>query len=132
MSYASIGVRSFINCCGTRTIHSGSLMLPCVRDAMMEASRVFVNMDELMEGVGRRLAALTGAESAIVTSGGAAALCVAAAAAVTGGDPERIQRLPQLRGRKDRVVMLTSGRFTYDHAIRAVGRRSWRSKQWSS
>jgi D-glucosaminate-6-phosphate ammonia-lyase len=121
LSYADVGVRSFINCCGTRTIHSGSLMLPCVRDAMMAASRSFVNMDELMEGVGTRLAALTGAESAIVTSGGAAALCVAAAAAVTGGDPERIQRLPQLRGVKDRVVMLRSGRFTYDQAIRAVG-----------
>jgi D-glucosaminate-6-phosphate ammonia-lyase len=121
LSYADIGVRSFINCCGTRTINSDSLMLPCVRDAMMEASRAFVNMDELMEGVGSRLAALTGAESAIVTSGGAAALCVAAAAAVTGGDPERIQRLPQLQGRTDRVVMLTSGRFTYDQTIRAVG-----------
>jgi D-glucosaminate-6-phosphate ammonia-lyase len=121
LGYSDIGVRPFINCCGTRTIHSGTLMLPCVREAMMEASQAFVNMDELMEGVGTRLAEWTGSEHAIVTSGGAASLCVAAAVVVTGGDLELIQRLPQLGGQKDRVVMLKSGRFTYDQAIRAVG-----------
>lgn len=121
MNYSDIGVRPFINCCGTRTIHSGTLMLPCVRAAMMDAANVFVNMDELMAGVGRRIAELTGAEHAILTSGGAASLCVATAAAVTLGDPERIQRLPLLDGVRDRVVMLKSGRFTYDQAIRAVG-----------
>lgn len=26
--YARLGVRPFINCCGTRTVHGGSLMLP--------------------------------------------------------------------------------------------------------
>jgi len=88
---------------------------------MMEASQSFVNMDELMEGVGKRLAELTGSGHAIVTTGGAASLCVAAAAAVTAGDPELIQRLPNLSGGRDRVVMLKSGRFTYDQAIRAVG-----------
>ena len=119
--YRRIGVRSFINCCGTRTIHSGTLMWPCVREAMVEASKRFVNMDELMEGVGARLAELTGAEAAIVTSGGAGALCVAAATAVTGGDPEKILRLPQIEGLKDHVVMLKTGRFTYDQAIRSVG-----------
>ena len=119
--YRRIGVRPFINCCGTRTIHSGTLMWPCVREAMVEASKRFVNMDELMDGAGARLAELTGAEAAIVTSGGAGALCVAAATAVTGGDPEKILRLPQLDGLKDRVVMLETGRFTYDQAIRAVG-----------
>lgn len=119
--YRRIGVRPFINCCGTRTIHSGTLMWPCVREAMVEASKNFVNMDELMDGAGARLAKLTGAEAAIVTSGGAGALCVAAATAVTGGDPEKILRLPQLDGLKDRVVMLETGRFTYDQAIRAVG-----------
>lgn len=119
--YGQIGVKSFINCCGTRTIHSGTLMWPCVRDAMVEASKHFVNMDELMDGVGARLAELTGAEAAIVTSGGAGALCVAAATAVSGGDPEKILRLPKLDGLKDRVVMLKTGRFTYDQAIRSVG-----------
>src|SRR5438477_530631 len=53
--YLMLGVRPFINCCSVRTMHGGSLMLPQVRDAMAEASRHFVNLDELMEAAGRRL-----------------------------------------------------------------------------
>lgn len=119
--YKKIGVRTFINCCGTRTIHSGTLMWPEVKTAMMAASNYFVNMDELMQGVGQRLAKLTGAEWGMVSSGAAAALCHATAACVTGGDPEKMLRLPNTEGLKNRVVMMEDGRFTYDQAIRTVG-----------
>lgn len=119
--YDRIGVRTFINCCGTRTIHGGTLMLPDVKRAMEAAANHFVNIDELMEGVGRRIATLTGAEWGIVTSGAAAALCHATAACVAGADPEKILRLPNTTGLKDRVVMLKDGRFTYDHAVRMTG-----------
>lgn len=121
--YLRIGVRPFINCCGVRTIHSGSLMLPEVKAAMEAASRHFVNLDELMTGVSRRLAELTGAEWAIVTSGASAALCLATAACVAGADPEKMLRLPDTSGLPDRVVMLKNRRFTYDHAIRMAGVR---------
>ncbi len=119
--YTKIGVHGFINCCGTRTIHGGTLMLPQARDAMMAASRVFVNMDELMAGVGERLAALTGAAWGMVGSGAAACLCHATAACVTGGDPELMFRLPDTTAMKGEVVMPRESRFTYDHAIRSVG-----------
>src|SRR6516164_4198716 len=58
--YRSIGVRPVINARGTFTIITGSTTLPEVKSAMEEASRSFVNMDELMEGVGKRLAELSG------------------------------------------------------------------------
>ena len=119
--YQKIGVKTFINCCGTRTIHSGTLMLPKVKEAMLAASEHFVNMDDLMQGVGQRLAELTGAEWGLVSSGAAAALCHATAACVTGGDPEKMLRLPNTDGLKNRVVMMDDGRFTYDQAIRTVG-----------
>ena len=119
--YSLIGVRSFINCCGTRTIHGGTLMLPQVCAAMMAASHFFVNMDELMAGVGKRLSDLTGAEWGLVAPGAAACLCHATAACVTGGDPELMFRLPDTSGMKREVVMPRESRFTYDHAIRSVG-----------
>jgi L-seryl-tRNA(Ser) seleniumtransferase len=119
--YTRIGVRSFINCCGTRTIHGGTLMLPEVKQVMVAASNYFVNIDELMEGVGERLAELTGAEWGIVTSGAAAALYCATAVCVAGSDPEKMLRFPNTAGLKDRVIMLKGGRFAYDHAIRMVG-----------
>src|SRR5438105_514483 len=49
--YESIGVRPFINARGTFTILTGSQTLPEVKQAMTEASRHFVHMDELMDAV---------------------------------------------------------------------------------
>src|SRR5438132_1091942 len=54
--YRSIGVRPVINARGTFTIISGSQTLPEVKHAMDEASRSYVQMDELMDGVSKRLA----------------------------------------------------------------------------
>ena len=119
--YTPLGVRPFINCCSTRTIHSGSIMIPAAQQAMQEAAARFVNINELMEGVGRRLAELTGAPWGIVTCGGSAGLCHATAAAIAGADPELMLRLPDTRGMRNRVIMTRAGRFTYDHAIRMVG-----------
>src|SRR5580700_5897864 len=50
--YEEIGVRPLINAKGTYTIISGSLSLPEVKQAMEEAGRHYVNMDELMTAVG--------------------------------------------------------------------------------
>src|SRR5919112_448507 len=58
--FRSIGVRPIINAKGTFTIVTGSQSLPEVKQAMLEASKHYVHMDELMNGVSQRLAALTG------------------------------------------------------------------------
>ncbi len=119
--YGSIGVKPVINCKGTFTILSGSLVLPEVRLAMLEASKHFVHIDELMDAAGARIAEITGAESAIVTTGCAAALAHATAGALAGGDPEKIQRLPDLDGLRSEVIAPDYSRNVYDHAIRMVG-----------
>ena len=121
--YEVLGVQSFINCCGTRTVHGGSLILPQVRAAMAAAGSQFVNMNELMDRARLRIAELTGAADGIVTAGSAAAIAIAAAAAIAGNDPVRMLRLPQTEGFANRVVMLKSHRFPYDQAIRMVGAR---------
>ena len=119
--YLALGVRPFINCCSVRTIHGGSLMLPSVRAAVAAASQRFVNLDELMEAAGARIAELTGAEWGIVTCGSAAALALATAACVAGNDPAAMLRLPFTEGMPNRVVMMRGQRFAYDMAIRMVG-----------
>src|ERR1700680_4177839 len=80
--YQRIGVQPIINCKGTFTIISGSQSLPEVKKAEDEASRHYVHMDELMDGVGRRLAELTKAEWGIVTSGRADAMGHATSACI--------------------------------------------------
>ena len=119
--YQSIGVRPILNAKGTFTIITGSLTLPEVKHAMDEAGRHFVQMDELMEGVSKRLADLTGAEWGIITAGCCAALTHCTAAAIAGNNPERMQRLPDLTGLKSEVIIPAYSRNVYDHAIRMVG-----------
>lgn len=122
--YQSIGVRPLINCRGTLTIVGGSLILPEVRAAMDAAARNFVQIDEMMEGIGKRLAELTGAEWGMVSSGCAAALAHATAACVAGGNPDLHVRIPNLAGfAKDEVIIPNHSRNVYDAAIRSVGVR---------
>src|SRR6476620_5339282 len=121
--FQSIGVRPLINCKGTFTIVSGSQSLPEVKQAMLEASKHYVHLDELMEGVGKRLAELTGAEWGMVSNGCAAALAHATAACIAGADPEKLQRLPNLTGLKNEVIVPRYSRNVYDHAIRMLGVR---------
>jgi D-glucosaminate-6-phosphate ammonia-lyase len=121
--YRSIGVQPVINARGTFTIITGSMTLPEVKRAMDQASRNFVNMDELMDGVGKRLAELSGAEWGIVTAGCCAAVTHCTAASIAGGNPERMQRLPDLSGGvlKSEVVVPAYSHNVYDHAVRMLG-----------
>lgn len=120
--YSSIGVRPFINCRGTLTVIGGSIELPEVRAAKDLANQQHVQLDELMEAVGKRLAELTGAEWGMVSSGCAAAMSHATAACVAGGNPDLHVRIPNLAGfAKDEVIIPGHSRNVYDAAIRAVG-----------
>ncbi len=121
--YRAIGVRPVINSRGTFTIITGSQTLPEVKRAMDQASRSYVQMDELMEGVGQRLAQVTGAEWGIITAGCCAALTHCTAASIAGSNPERMQRLPDLTGLKNEVIIPEYSRNVYDHAIRMLGTR---------
>ncbi len=120
--FRSIGVEPIINCRGTFTIIGGSIERPEVRAAMEAASQNFVQYDELADGIGRRLAELTGAEWGMVSAGCAAAMKHVTAACVTGGNPEKLVRIPDLAGfEKTEVVIPRHSRNTYDHAIRNIG-----------
>jgi L-seryl-tRNA(Ser) seleniumtransferase len=121
--YTRIGVRPFINLTGTLTINGGALTLPEVREASHQAADHAVDLDELMEKAGARIAELLGCEAAIVTSGAAAALSHATAACIVGSDPELMQQLPDLTGLRDEVIMPRESRNVYDHAFRSWGAR---------
>src|SRR5947207_2810739 len=107
-TYESLGVRPLINCMGTYTIISGSVMLPEVRQAMAAASQRYVHLDELMEAAGARIAELMRCEWGLVTNGCAAALCQITAACVAGADPEKMARLPDTTGMKNAVIVQAS------------------------
>jgi L-seryl-tRNA(Ser) seleniumtransferase len=66
------------------------------------------------------LAALSGAESGMVTSGAAAAIASATAACIAGADPAKIWQLPDTTGLKSEVIMF-GGRSAFDSAARLAG-----------
>jgi len=120
--FRSIGVEPVINCMGTFTIIGGSIERPAVRAAMEAAAHNFVQYDELADGIGQRLADLTGAEWGMVSAGCAAGLKHITAACVTGGNPEKLIRIPDLSGfDKNEVIIPDFSRNAYDHAIRNIG-----------
>jgi L-seryl-tRNA(Ser) seleniumtransferase len=116
-----LGIRSFINAAGTFTALSGSLMRPEVVEAMLVASRKYASLEDLHNGVGRRIAELLKCPAALVTAGCASALSLATAACVAGADRDRIRRLPDTTGMKNEVLVQRTHRVGYDHAIRNAG-----------
>jgi D-glucosaminate-6-phosphate ammonia-lyase len=120
--YQSIGLEPIINCRGTFTIIGASIETPECRAAMEAAAQHYVQIDELAEAVGKRLAELTGAEWGMVSAGCAAGLKHVTAACVAGGNPEKLIRIPDLTDlEKTEVLIPRSSRSVYDHAIRNIG-----------
>lgn len=120
--FRSLGVEPLINCRGTFTIIGGSLERPAVRAAMEAGAHNFVQYDELADGIGQRLADLTKTEWGMVSAGCAAGLKHITAACVTGGNPERLIKIPDLTGfEKTEVIIPRYSRNAYDHAIRNIG-----------
>jgi L-seryl-tRNA(Ser) seleniumtransferase len=116
-----LGVRPHLAGHGYTTVVGGSRMPVEVHRAMTEAGEHFVDLFELNEAAGRRLAEVTKAEAAIVTSGSFSGLLLGAAACLSGKDPERVQALPQPTWPKRELVTQKAHRVAYDKAYQVAG-----------
>jgi L-seryl-tRNA(Ser) seleniumtransferase len=121
--YEALGLKHVINATGTVTVLGGSLMPPEVVAAWVDASRHFVNLLELQDRVGERIARLVGVEAAMVTTGAAGALLLGTAAAVTRGDRNLLKRLPDTAGLRNEVVLQKAHHSCYDNQLTDVGVR---------
>src|SRR5512144_1276665 len=119
--YAKLGVRPVIHGSGTTTRYGGSLMRPETIEAMREAAKALVNIDELNAAAGAAIARMLGAEAALVTAGSAAGLVLQAAACITGDDPSRIAQLPDVTGLRHEFIIQRAHRFSYDQCYRVPG-----------
>lgn len=120
--FKELGVRTFINAAGTYTMLTGSLPRPEVIQAINYAAKQYVRLEELQDRVGERIAELLKCEAAMVTTGAASAITFGTAAVLTGGDPDKVKRLPSdMTGMKTEVITQKSHRVGYDHAMRNCG-----------
>ncbi len=113
--YARLGVRTFINARGTITTMGGSIMPPQVVQAMAEASRHFVDLEDLLQKAGDHIAHLTGAPAAHICSGAAGGMMLAGAACLAGCDEQAIQHLPKVEGRPNEFVISLVDSHYYVH-----------------
>ncbi len=120
-AYQQLGIRPVINCRGTHTVIGASKIWPELHDAMAEASRQYVVLDELQDKIGARLANLMGCEDAMVTTGCAGAITLGACATLTGMDAARVRQLPDITGMKSEAIIQKIHRNGYDHAVRNTG-----------
>lgn len=118
-----MGIRRVINGRSWVTILGGSVMPPEVVEAMEEASHGYLELEDLYTKAGEVIARCTGAEAGLVTAGAAAGLLLEAAACMTGGDPAKIDQLPDTEGMKNEIIIQKSQRVGYDRCFRAAGAR---------
>ena len=119
--YSDIGVRRAINARSTSTVLGGAIMSPTVLAAMEEANRTFVAMPELLARTGEAIADLVGAEAAYPTSGCYAAIALSVSGMMTGTADDRIARLPDTAGMRDRFLIQSSARYRYDRSVTVSG-----------
>ena len=122
ITYGDLRVGTFINASGTVTTLGGSLMPEPVVEAMVQASRSFVGLDELHEEAGKWLAAKIGVPAAFIACGAASGMLVAAAACLTGTDTDLIRAIPEVPSGKNEFVISYVDEHTYVHqGFRVVG-----------
>ena len=76
----SLGIKKVINALGNYSGLGSSTLSPEVLYAMNEASKAYVDMNELHLRCGELIAQITGAEAGLVTTGASGGLLLAAAA----------------------------------------------------
>lgn len=115
------GLRPLLCGRGHTTVYGGSLMPPEVMRAMIEANDYFIDLNELNEAAGRRIAEVMHAEAAIVTAGAFSAMLLGAAACLTGTDAAKIDALPHPAWPKRECLIQKAHRESYDRAYRSAG-----------
>lgn len=121
--YDKLGVKKLINAWGTVTSVGGSKMPPEVMQSVIEASKAYVDIDELIQKAGQKIADLLGVEAAFISGGAGAGLAIASAACMAGEDPAKVAQLPDTAGMRDEVIVFKSHRNRYDQAVRLTGAR---------
>jgi len=110
-----LGVKPVINACGIYTDLGGSILSPQVWAAMTEVNASFVSLPDLLDRTGDLIARLVGAQAARVTPGAAAAIALGVGACMTGGDGEKMERLPDTSGMSGEVVLQRNQRLRWKY-----------------
>ncbi len=119
--YEELGVPTLINAAGTYTVIGASRMSEETLAAMCEAARSYVTLERLQEAVHRRVAELTGNESAFLCNSCSTAIYLAIAACAARHYGRSFGNLSPEEIGKCEVIALWGQHIPYDHAIEQLG-----------
>lgn len=119
--FKELGLRTFINAAGTYTSMTGSLMHKEVTSAISYGATEYVNLDELHDKVGERIAELLDCEYATVSSGAFGAMTIGLAGIMCGMDEKKVAQLPDTTGLKNEVIVQKAHDIGYTHALINTG-----------
>ena len=103
--YKRLGVEPLINVVGSWTAYGGALMEKEALQAMDEAAKEAVRLDELQAVASKVIAKITHAEAGIITAGAAAGMTLGTAACIAGFDVNKMNRLPDTIGMPNEVII---------------------------
>lgn len=118
-----LGLKPIINADCVCTTITASLMPQEVLDAITSTASEFLNLDEVQDKVGAKIAEMCHAEAATVTAGTFSAMVLGMAGVLTGMDTNKVKQLPFLEGTgmKSEVILQKSHADGYHAALTHAG-----------
>lgn len=104
--YETIDLKRVINASGRMSTLGVSTQSEEVSNAMVEASKSYVVIDDLMDKAGEIISKYTGGEDSLVVSCASAGVAIAVAGIISKGKKSIIERLPDSSGLANEIVML--------------------------
>lgn len=103
--YDELEIKKVVNCSGKMTYLGASILAPKVREAMIQASMNYVDMEKLMNRAGEVISNITGSEDACVTSSASAGIVISIAATMTKGNINLVEKLPNTQGMANKIIL---------------------------
>jgi len=120
-TYEELGVKTYINAYDTMTMYGSTIMDDDVIASMKESQKWLVDLNELQDKIGKKIAELTNNEAAYVTTGASMGISLCIAACMSEGDRYKLSKLPDTTGMKNEVIIMRSQRNPYDKAVELPG-----------
>ena len=103
--YEKAGLDKVINCSGKMTALGVSKISDEVADAMREAGKNFVVIDELIDKAGKIISSFTGSDNSCITASASAGIALAVGASIAKDNRVLIERLPDSQGLKNEIII---------------------------
>ena len=119
--YDKLGVKTYINAYDTMTMYGSTIMDDDILESYKESASYLVDMNQLQDVLGKKIAELTDNEAAYITTGASMGVTLAICACMAGTDRYKLSKLPNTTGMKNEVIIMRSQRNPYDKAIEVSG-----------